>query len=404
MTFSFDTGADGGTVTYAYATSSKGGSADLYLDGSLARSVTFAAGSVDRATKTISVPVVRDASYEAPETFSIGLTSANGAAIGATASTMVTILNVAVTSDFDGDGNPDFVWQNTSTDPTWGGRQYVWTMVGTTLSLSLEVLSSETNGPLRPGPGWEMRASGDFDGDAKPDLVWQGPSGELAVWLMDATDIKSSGTLWFTSQAGSACSQACAPQTNGTYSKVVGSADMNGDGVTDLVFQDPVTGRVLIWTMDSANRTKQASELPIAQSWAQNPGPNWKVVAVIDMNWDAVPDLVWQDNTGALAAWNLDANQFVIATPWFVLNQPADPAWTVVGAADIADDVLGVRDGFPDLVLRKGGTGSDAGTIAIWYMSLVPDPTPGYPPQPTRQRTVSPSQAVVPTDWQLIVR
>jgi len=156
--------------------------------------------------------------------------------------------------------------------------------------------------------------------------------------------------------------------------------------------------------MDPANRTRPSVELPIAQSWAQNPGPTWKVAAVIDTNWDRVPDLVWQDDTGMLAAWCLDTSAAVIATPLFLLNQPVDPSWTVVGAADIADDILGVRDGFPDLVLRKGGTGSDAGTIAIWYMSLVPDPIPGNPPRPSRLRTVSPSQAFVPTDWQLIVR
>ncbi|MGH3008550.1 MAG: PKD domain-containing protein [Gaiellaceae bacterium] len=41
MSFTFQTGAASGSVTYAYATSTKGGSADLYLDGSKVKSVSY---------------------------------------------------------------------------------------------------------------------------------------------------------------------------------------------------------------------------------------------------------------------------------------------------------------------------------------------------------------------------
>ena len=48
-----------------------------------------------------------------------------------------------------------------------------------------------------PGPGWEIKGSGDFNGDGKSDIVWQSNDGTPALWLMDGTNVLS------TSAAGS---------------------------------------------------------------------------------------------------------------------------------------------------------------------------------------------------------
>jgi hypothetical protein len=45
MSFTFQTSSTSGSVTYSYATSTKGGSADLYLDGNKARSVSYKGSS-----------------------------------------------------------------------------------------------------------------------------------------------------------------------------------------------------------------------------------------------------------------------------------------------------------------------------------------------------------------------
>lgn len=45
MTFTFDLGTSQGTLKYFYATSTKGGSADLYLDGNFVKTVSFQGGS-----------------------------------------------------------------------------------------------------------------------------------------------------------------------------------------------------------------------------------------------------------------------------------------------------------------------------------------------------------------------
>jgi hypothetical protein len=46
-------------------------------------------------------------------------------------------------------------------------------------------------GPFNPGPSWEIKGTGDFNGDSKADILWQGQDGTPAIWLMDGSDVLS---------------------------------------------------------------------------------------------------------------------------------------------------------------------------------------------------------------------
>ena len=66
--------------------------------------------------------------------------------------------------DFNGDGKPDVIWQNDVS------RQVVvWYMTGTGGNelVKWKYLSTQTL------PGWTVVGARDFDGDGHPDLVWQ---------------------------------------------------------------------------------------------------------------------------------------------------------------------------------------------------------------------------------------
>ena len=75
---------------------------------------------------------------------------------------------------FSSDGSADFLW----TDPSTGALA-LWTAQGTTVS----------GGTALPNPGasWHVVGANDFNGDNKPDILWQGSDGTPAIWLMDGT-------------------------------------------------------------------------------------------------------------------------------------------------------------------------------------------------------------------------
>ena len=92
------------------------------------------------------------------------------------ASTDVAGWSVVGTGDFNGDGKPDLVWQN---DGTW--QVVVWYMGGPQGNSFLGgngLASTDV-------AGWSVVGTGDFNGDSKPDLVWQNDvTWEVGVWYM----------------------------------------------------------------------------------------------------------------------------------------------------------------------------------------------------------------------------
>ena len=67
---------------------------------------------------------------------------------------------IVASSDFNGDGKSDILWQNDN------GQVAIWELNGTT------VIGGGVVG--NPGPSWEVIATGDFcDGDGRADILWQ---------------------------------------------------------------------------------------------------------------------------------------------------------------------------------------------------------------------------------------
>ena len=76
---------------------------------------------------------------------------------------------------FRSDGKSDILWQNDDGTPA------IWLMDGTNVTFAGAV------GPFNPGPGWQIKGTGEFNGDGKDDIMWQGQDGTAAVWLMNGT-------------------------------------------------------------------------------------------------------------------------------------------------------------------------------------------------------------------------
>ncbi len=146
-----------------------------------------------------------------------------------------------VEGDFDGDGNADVLWRNTS-----DGKAFVWLLEGT------ERRAAQSIGivPLV----WEVAGTGDFNGDGKADILWRHTgNGTTVLWQMDGfakVDSASIGKpplVW----------------------KVEQLRDTDGDGNSDIFWRNTTTGGTLVWRMNGFTKTVVGS--PGAA------GPPWEV-------------------------------------------------------------------------------------------------------------------------------
>ena len=240
-------------------------------------------------------------------------------------------------SDFSGDGSPDVVWRNTAT-----GRNALWTMNRDAV-LSTQAFSAGAD--LVIDLGWQIRAIGDMNGDGQGDVVWQhSPTGQMGVWLFaGATRI---GAALFETIAGTSVE----PDPDWM---IVGAADMDRDGSTDIVWQHRTAGALRVWHMDGI---EQLDSIDLSTGLVD---PLWDVAGLADMNQDGWTDIVWRHSRdGRLAAWLMHDTE-VRDTPPLTPSVVSDSEWSLAGVADMN------RDGHPDLVWQH----LTQGKLSIWYMN-----------------------------------
>lgn len=95
--------------------------------------------------------------------------------------------SVAGVGDFNADGNADLLWRDSSS-----GALVEWLMNGSSVIGSGSVTSGGT--PVNPDPSWHVVEIGDFNGDARADILWRNDSGALGEWFMKGTAIVGTAT------------------------------------------------------------------------------------------------------------------------------------------------------------------------------------------------------------------
>ena len=119
----------------------------------------------------------------------------------------------------------------------------------------------------------------------------------------------------------------------------------------NILFRHATDGYLALWQMNGVTLTG-VQQLSINQMTSAS----WKIGGYGDLDGDGERDIVWEDDSGLLAAWFMKGSQ-VINTMWLSIRQ-VDPKWRVHGAADVNGD------GRADLLFRHTD-----GWLAAWYMN-----------------------------------
>ena len=170
----------------------------------------------------------------------------------------------------------------------------------------------------------------EFNGDGLTDLIWNN----------SATGQTS---LWLMNGISVVGTGTLLADLNW---KVINSGDFNGDGKSDVIWYNAATGQTAMWLMNGAVQTSGALLLQ---------DPNWKVTNTADLNGDGKTDLIWYNAaTGQTAAWLMNGLTQTSGT-----LELTDPNWKVTNTADLNGD------GKADLIWYNAATGQ----TAAWLMN-----------------------------------
>ncbi|NJM69812.1 MAG: hypothetical protein HC862_06065 [Scytonema sp. RU_4_4] len=225
--------------------------------------------------------------------------------------------------DFSGDGKPDILWRNYSTDET-----AIWQMNGTTLEQSISY-------PNTLNAAWRLEGQADFTGDNKLDILWRNyTTGENGFWQMDGTTY---GQPILTTSV-----------TDLNW-EIEGQSDFTGDGKTDILWRNSSTGENGIWKMDGTTLQESVSLTTVEDT-------AWEIKGLADFTGDGKDEILWRNNnTGENAIWQLDGTTLQESTSLTTLE---DTDWDIVGQADFTGD------GKVDILWRNYRTGENS----VWQM------------------------------------
>ena len=168
---------------------------------------------------------------------------------------------VAGTGDWTGDGTAGILWYNSST-----GDTDEWQLANGQWAGSVDL------GP-HPGSGWTIAGVGDFFDNGRDDVLWTNSSGgnvQTDIWELGSTG------QWINSVSSG---------THPAGYQVVGVGDLNGNGTTDILWQNTTSGDVDEWLI---NNGQWAGSVDLGT----HPG-NYQIAGVGSFTGTRTSDVLW---------------------------------------------------------------------------------------------------------------
>ena len=195
--------------------------------------------------------------------------------------------------------------------------------------------------PNQIPPGWQIVGTPDLDGDGYSDILWQNTN-TAAVYYWLLNGTTVTGGDYILD-----------PYQLSTDWQIVGTPDIDGDGWPDILWQNTANGAIYYWLMQGPNIVNGDYLVDAYQVPTQ-----WRIVGTPDLNGDGAPDILWQnEDNGAVYYWLMNGIDF-ISGDYLVNPHQVPTQWQIVGVPDLNGD------GYPDILWQN----EDNGAVYYWLM------------------------------------
>jgi hypothetical protein len=198
-----------------------------------------------------------------------------------------------------------------------------------------------------PGASWVTQGVGDLTGDGREDLLWREAGGRLLLWPQ-----------------GDAANAVPLLDRNGQPMplefQVRGIGDYDRDKTADILWRSTINGNARIWYLRNGQPARESAEIGLPLSW--------QVQTVADFNGNGMSDVLLRAADGSLSIW-FDNGVSTTGVSYRNAGGVVDSSWRVLAASDTNSD------GRADILWQE-----NSGALAIWYMNGAIFEGDAYPP------------------------
>ncbi|MBV9550597.1 MAG: VCBS repeat-containing protein, partial [Alphaproteobacteria bacterium] len=182
--------------------------------------------------------------------------------------------------------------------------------------------------------GWTAVSAGDFNGDGASDILLRNGSGGAEIAFLNGTAGAPVGTV-------DSIATVASPGTNW---RAVAAGDFNGDGKSDILWQNSVNKSVEVTLMDGASATDMAMWMGTT---------NLTAIGTGDFNGDGKSDILFQNTAGQAVIWYMNGD---VRSGTKTISHPTG-SWSVAGAGDVDGN------GYSDIIWNNLATDATTATL-----------------------------------------